>query len=195
MSYLPRRCLRLGFASVVLSGVITATSPAAAIDFEQTFRLVDEVQFGAAVHDPSTREEGSADIVGQIVSAPIVSARSGSAIADALLSPRLHLGASVNTDGRTNLAWAGFTWRWTLGDRFFLDGSLGGAWNDSPKRSTDRQLAMGCAVTFREALDIGWRMTDRVDLLVGVAHASHAGLCSDTNPGLTQFEAKLGYRF
>jgi hypothetical protein len=195
MGFSLRRSRSAARAGIVAAGLVGLVSPAAAIDFDRSFRLVDEVQFGAAVHDPSTREEGTVDVLGQVLSSPIVTARSGSAVVDALMAPRLHLGASLNTGRRTDLVWAGFTWRWKFDDRFFVDGSLGGAWNDSPKHSTTRQVAMGCAVTFREALDLGWRLTDRVDLLVGVAHASHAGLCSDTNPGLTQIQAKLGYRF
>jgi hypothetical protein len=169
--------------------------PAAAVDFDGSFRLVDEIRLGAAAHDPGTRESGTADVVGEVLSKPLWTVTDHGAFFDGLLSPRVHVGASINTARRTDLVYAGLTWHWKLDDRFFVEGLFGGAWNDSPQYSRPHHLAMGCSVTFHEGADLGWRIDDHWSVMAGVVHASHAGLCSDTNPGLTQFETKIGYRF
>lgn len=183
-----------GLASALLL-LLVGAAPATAVDFDGSFRLIDEVRLGAAAHDPGTREDGTVDVIGEVVSKPLWTVTGHSAVIDGLLSPRIHVGTSISTARRTDLVYAGFTWRWNLDERFFVEGLFGGAWNDSPQYSRKDHLAMGCSVTFHEGADLGWRITDRVSLLVGVMHASHAGLCGDTNPGLTQIETKIGYRF
>lgn len=188
--------IALGFAGLLSTAGTAADLPAApGARIESSFRLFDEVRVGVYAHNPSLDEKETVDVSGQILSSPINAFRTGKAWADALLNPRLHVGGMLNTEGLTSYAYAGFTWRAYVFDKLFVEGELGGAWNNSPDKVHHNRITIGCPVTFRESAGVGYQFTNNISLLANVEHISHANLCGDGNPGLTDFGVKLGYKF
>jgi lipid A 3-O-deacylase len=92
-----------------------------------------EVRVGATAHDPWSPERGSADFNGELLVGRIFTKP------DAWI-PRFHLGASINTGGKTSYGYAGFTWTFDLVDSVFIEGSFGGAVHNG---STGDQLSPG----------------------------------------------------
>jgi hypothetical protein len=159
-----------------------------------SWRLFDEARLGVFAHDPDSPEGGSADINGEILSSrlPLIDPSSNWA----WLSPRLHLGGTVNTVGDTSHAYAGLTWTADVTQRFFLEGSFGGAIHNGdtgPDAPLD-QSELGCSPLFRESGSIGYRVTSSWSVMASIEHLSNAGLC-DANRGLTNYGVRVGYRF
>lgn len=122
---------------------------------------------------------------------------------EAIFAPRPHLGASFNaSDTDTDQIYAGLTWEWPRSGPFFMDLALGltihnGMLDNSMitgKARIDRR-EFGCRVVFRQALDVGWRITKNHSLSVMLSHLSHAGLCGGENEGLNNAGVRYGYRF
>jgi hypothetical protein len=154
--------------------------------------FVSEIRLGVFAHDPWSPEKGSADINGEILSIKPFPGDSGWALA----IPRVHLGATVNTTGKTSTLYGGFTWSLDLTSKVFVEGSLGGALNNGSTGvyvPVDRN-ALGCNWSFRESASIGFRLTEQVSLMGTVEHYSNAGIC-DRNRGLTNVGIRLGYSF
>lgn len=151
-----------------------------------------ELRLGLAAHDPAGREQGTVDLkLGLLLPLPVLSeARStGPAL-------RAEIGASLNASGRTSHAHAGLNLAFDLAPRIFVEAGLGLALHDGRTRGhvpADRN-AMGCAVHFREAAGIGYRIDRHWSLIASVEHLSNAGLCR-RNRGLTSGGLSLGYRF
>ena len=110
---------------------------------------------------------------------------------EAIFSPRPHLGASFNaSETNTDLIYAGLTWEWPRSGPFFMDLALGltihnGMLDNSMitgKARFDRR-EFGCRVVFRQAFDVGWRITRRHSLSLMLVHHSHAGLCTEETRG------------
>lgn len=118
---------------------------------------------------------------------------SGAGMLDVLLRPRPMLGATVNTQGDTSLAYAGLTWTVPLlTDRLFAEASFGGAIHDGP---LDAQglASYGCSWAFRESVSLGISLGEGWQILGTVEHMSNADLCA-RNRGLTNAGVRLGYR-
>ncbi|MDH5749159.1 MAG: acyloxyacyl hydrolase [Rhodospirillales bacterium] len=121
----------------------------------------------------------------------------------ALWEPRPHIGTSFNTSlTNTDQIYAGLTWEWSPVSWFFVDLGLGltvhnGMLDNSMithKSRYDRR-EFGCRVLFREALDIGWRITPNHSLSLMWSHISHGGLCHEENEGMDNAGIRYGYRF
>ena len=154
--------------------------------------LLDEIRVGVLGHhvEPAGTENGT-DLNFEILfSRPAISY--GSHMADFVLKPRLHLGASINVDGNTSQAYAGFTWDIPLLERLSLELTLGGSWHDGP--SDGPGSAFGCPLNFRESASLAFAVMERWRIYGTVAHMSNAGLC-ERNSGLTSAGVRLGYLF
>jgi lipid A 3-O-deacylase len=77
-------------------------------------------------------------------------------------------------------------------DRLFAEVEFGGALNDSEKGQPGW---LGCPVTFRESGGLGFQITSNIDIVGSIEHVSHADLCGRTNPGLSSFGLRVGYKF
>ncbi len=119
-----------------------------------------------------------------------------------ILSPRPHLGVSINTVGDTSFLYLGLTWTWNITDALFLDLSFGGTihdgtihdgWLTSHEPDPDRRL-MGSRLLFRESLELGYRFLDHHSLSLMLDHMSNAGLV-DKNQGNDDVGLRYGYRF
>jgi lipid A 3-O-deacylase len=117
---------------------------------------------------------------------------------DALL-PRLHLGGTVNVDGRTSYAYAGALWTFNYARRGFAELSFGGLLHDGQLTGTDQRLArLGCRWLYEVGANLGYRLNDRTSLLLSFDHGSNGkdylSHCA-LNEGLDLLGLRLGYRF
>lgn len=155
--------------------------------------LISEIRLGVFAHDPGSPESGSADINGEILT-PKLLAPSDPILA--LLVPRLHIGGTVNTAGKTSSAYAGLTWTFDVTRQVFVEGSFGVAVHngDTGRLSSPNRAALGCSPLMRESGSIGYRLTSNWTVMATVEHMSNAGVCSE-NRGLTNYGVRLGYVF
>src|SRR6266700_3803414 len=125
----PHRSLtRLALRSLSIAWLVTAPLPAAA-----QLNIVDEVKAGILAHDVGFLghhlEKGPDVNLEMLFTPPDLLAVIG--------SPRPHIGADINTAGKTSDGYFGLTWGIMLiqslfnpGDGIFVNGSLGGAIHD-----------------------------------------------------------------
>lgn len=152
-----------------------------------------ELRLGVFAHDPWSPEKGGVDINAEGLTPRLFAL--GNPNFEPLV-PRLHAGTTLNTADKTSSLYAGFTWTLDLGEKFFVEGSLGGAVHNGKADSAfypDRS-ALGCSPLFREAASIGYRITPALSVMATVEHLSNGGLCSH-NRGLTNAGVRLGYSF
>lgn len=128
--------------------------------------------------------------------------------------PRVHLLAGINTNGGTDYLAAGLSWRFPIGERFYVEPGIGAAINDgkvnlpspsepglSPAERARRNLALqteldlGSRVTFEPEISFGWRATDRLSMELSWIHLSHAQLAGPQNPGLGDLGVRVVYRY
>lgn len=110
--------------------------------------------------------------------------------------PRLHVGATINTDDSPSHGYAGFTWTVDVTDWMFVEASFGGGVHngDTGSSAPPGESALGCSVLFRESASLGFRIDENWSVMGTIEHLSNAGLC-DANRGITEAGARLGYRF
>lgn len=118
----------------------------------------------------------------------------GNRIIQHFLTPRPHIGTSINLNGDTSQLYFGFTWDLRLTERIFFESSFGGAAHNGPHDGEEGESAFGCGLNFRESASLGYDISDRWNVLVTVDHMSNAGLC-DENRGLTNAGVRLGYKW
>jgi lipid A 3-O-deacylase len=170
--------------------LVAAGAPAEAQD---EYSLINEFRIGLFAHhvEPAGTEKGGLD-----VSAELLFRRHafsyGSRLADIVLRPRVHVGASINVNGDTSQLYSGLTWDIPLTERVSLEVTFGGSLHDG--QHTGEGSAFGCALNFRESASIGFALTQRWRLYGTVAHMSNAGFC-ERNSGLTSAGLRLGYVF
>lgn len=118
------------------------------------------------------------------------------------VQPRPTVGAMVNTAGATNQVYFGATWSWLLasnvinpGDGFTFGIFFGPGFNDgniAPPRPNHK--ALGSHVLFREALELGYRITPQYEISVYADHVSNAGFAR-YNQSLNELGGRFGIRF
>ena len=161
-----------------------------------SFQLVEELRGGVFGDDALGRERAAPMASIQALSSPVAFYSPSNPLLASLLAPRFEAGAMVNGFGLTSYAFAGLNWRTPQWGPLFGEVAFGGAVNDSTDdpRNMSR-IDLGCPVTFRESAGLGWRISDRIDIVASIEHISHANLCSSLNPGLTSVGIRVGYRF
>ena len=152
-----------------------------------------EWRLGVVDHDAGvfgrTKESG-VDITAELRFKPL---RGG--FWDALGSPRLHVGANISTAGDTNQFYSGLTWSWYFWGPLFASFDFGASIHDgslSSSKSDEKEL--GSRILFREALELGVRLTHRHSLAIRLDHSSNANL-ADNNEGIDTIGLVYGYRF
>jgi hypothetical protein len=110
--------------------------------------------------------------------------------------PRVHIGGSVNTAGKTSYLYAGLTWNYDITPALFVEASFGGAIHNGDTSPTPApgMSGLGCSPLFRESAAIGYRLNANWSVLVTIDHMSNAGLCAP-NSGLTNVGGKVSYRW
>jgi hypothetical protein len=160
-----------------------------------SFSPFDELRLGVFAHNPINDENAPVDASFEILTSPISFGSNANPWISAFINPRLDVGAMMNTGGRDSYGFAGLDWRFPLIDKLFFEGEFGGAVNNAPTRHEVDRVDLGCHETFRESGGFGYQITSNIDVVASVEHVSHADLCGHTNPGLTNFGLRLGYKF
>lgn len=169
-----------------------APAPVTVAMHQPALGFLSEARIGVFAHDPWSPESGSVDINAELLTVkPFVFGNGWD-----WAVPRFHVGASINTQGRTSNAYAGLTWSYDVTRALFVEASFGGAVNNGETGliiPVDRN-AVGCHASFRESASLGYHLTEQVSVLGTVEHFSNAGLC-DRNRGVTNVGVRLGYSF
>jgi lipid A 3-O-deacylase len=167
------------------------------------FRFVDEVRIGVLEHDTGLgggdTKEGGFDVGLELVTSPIDQL-------SLIGSPRAVFGLQVNSDGYTNMAYAGFLAQkdfaegvFSADDAFFIEGTVGVAYHDGAidvrLRPEDAEWkSHGSYWLFRTGFGAGYRFNERVSLTATFAHISNANL-AQPNQGANDVGLRLGVRF
>lgn len=154
------------------------------------FSFIEEIR-GGVFYDKHPDENGIL-VSPEVLSSQLPFYSGSNPFLAAFLKPRLIAGAMVSVEGRTSYAYTGVNWHVPIYDRLFAEVEFGGALNDSEKGQPGW---LGCPVTFRESGGLGVQITSNIDVVGSIEHVSHADLCGHTNPGLSSFGLRLGYKF
>src|SRR6476661_10888221 len=168
----PHRSLtRVALASLSIAWLVATPLPAAA-----QLKIVDEVKTGILAHDVGFlghHLEAGPDVnLEMLFTPPDVLALIG--------SPRPHIGADINTAGKTSDGYFGLTWGIMLiqnlfgaGDGIFANGSLGGALHDGNLDTAppDRKK-LGSRILFRESLELGYQINPVISVSAILDHIS-----------------------
>ncbi|MFN2099567.1 acyloxyacyl hydrolase [Altererythrobacter sp. MF3-039] len=156
----------------------------------------DEVYGGVYVHAVDTpftfdTQEGGADLQ--------VGYRFDGIEALAIIgSPEPYFFASANSDGDTNFAGVGLSWKAEIGPIYLRPG-LGLVIHDAPSfrvnTETGFRTDLGSRVLFEPELAIGTQLNDRLSIEASWVHISNAQLFNrDQNPGIDAMGIRLNYR-
>lgn len=157
--------------------------------------ILSEVKLGILQHDleflPVSREDGQAVNAEILFDSP--------RFLDVIWSPRPHLGGSVAFEGRTDQVYAGLTWTFRPFEGrlapLWFSAFGGGALHDGESRTVSpRRKSLGSPVLFRFGGEIGWDVTEHVNVSIHYSHISNAYI-ANPNEGLEQAGLRLGWRF
>ena len=163
----------------------------------EPMRLFNELRLGGFAHGFGNPERGTVDVKVEALTRRLNLVETTDPLWTAL-APRLHLGASINTAGRTSQGYLGLTWTYDVTAKIFVEGSLGGSVNDG-RTGYDgvtpyTRAKLGCHVLFRESASVGYRITESWSVMATVDHISNGTLCG-LNRGLNTVGLRLGYSF
>lgn len=175
---------------LVLSFAFSSLNAHAADQKNPSKPVISEVRLGLSAHGIGSREEGLTNVSGALLFQKV----SLGAAPESFLSPRPHIGFSASR--KTSAAYAGFTWTYDFAAPVFIELEFGGALNNGTARGSVAKgtNAMGCPLTFREGMNIGYRITPSVSVMLTGEHMSNANLCTG-NTGLTNVGLRIGYQF
>jgi hypothetical protein len=114
----------------------------------------------------------------------------------AIGSPSPYAFASVSTEGATNFAAVGLSWK--IGGRVYLRPGIGLAVHDRSSNVVHGNLRgdFGSRILFEPELGLGLRIDERWSAEASWVHMSHAGLFnSRQNPGIDNLGVRVNYRF
>jgi lipid A 3-O-deacylase len=188
-----RLLLAVGVAALALPGLAKADA----------YGFLDEARIGVYEHDASVfghQKETGADVgVEFLFDSPRFLTIIG--------SPRPIIGGLANTSGETSQAYAGLTWTWDFvhnvlraGDAFYVEGTLGGGWNDGlinvngNSAEAEKRKSLGSNILFREDVDIGYRITPTYSVALSYNHISNADL-GVRNEGINDIGVRFGIKF
>ncbi len=155
---------------------------------------VSEVRVGVLLHDQALffheRKEKGEDLNLEALFDP-----PPWKVIKAVLSPRPHVGVSINNKGETSQLYGGLTWEWRPFRNAFIDASLGLSLHDGDLQSSRRDLeSLGLRVLFRESIEVGYRFYGRHGVSFVMDHISNAGIARE-NRGISSMGIRYGYRF
>ncbi|WP_319412830.1 acyloxyacyl hydrolase [uncultured Cohaesibacter sp.] len=188
--------------AALISALMLATSAAAATaaDYGSSSSaygnsdFLSELRMGVMSHDVTRREDGTVDLQAEVLFNAFGTLSDDASVWQRFLTPRPHIGASMNTDGKTSYGYAGFSWLFPVYGPVFIEGSFGGMIHDGKLNNVDpNREPLGTRALFRETGSIGVDL-ERVRVMLTVEHSSNAGL-GNWNHGLTNVGARVGYKF
>lgn len=119
-----------------------------------------------------------------------------------MVQPRPTLGGEFNTSGFTNQYYFGATWTWQLASNVLKpdDGItfgyfFGPAFNDGHIVTSKANFkSLGSNVLFREAFELGYRVTPIFQISAFLDHVSNGGFAKQ-NQSINDFGGRVGIRF
>jgi hypothetical protein len=171
-------------------------SAAAAVAFAvlASSASAQEVFGGLAAHDVDTPLNKGGFEDGLAVQAGVRGKRISGL--KAIGAPSPYAFASVSTDGGTNFAAIGLSWK--IGGRVFLRPGIGLAVHDRSSHVVYGNLRgdFGSRILFEPELGLGIRIDHRWSAEASWVHMSHGGLFnSRQNPGMDNIGVRVNYRF
>jgi lipid A 3-O-deacylase len=157
--------------------------------------IFQEIRVGAFAHNPNHNENAPVDLSVETLSSNLPFSDFSNPYVNWFLSPRIALGAMINTGGQTSYVFGSFNWRIPIYKMVFFEGELGGALNNSSDWKGPIRVDTGCTADFRESGGFGLQLTANWDVILSVEHISHASFCTSKNPGITDFGVRVGYKF
>ena len=109
--------------------------------------------------------------------------------------PSPYVLVSISTEGGTNLAAAGLSWK--IGRKVYLRPGIGLAVHDRSSNIVYGNLRgdFGSRILFEPELGLGVQVSDRVSVEASWIHVSHAGLFNGgQNPGMDNIGLRLNFR-
>ncbi len=161
--------------------------------------LIDEIRFGLYQHDTGligTQKEHGVDSELEFLSHALTSL-------SLIGSPRIVVGGVVNSAGQTDQAYIGLDAQWhfvhgviTPDDSFFLEGNVGGSWNDGKTDVIGTPLEQhwkshGSHYLIRSGIDLGYSLNSNWSIAISFNHISNAGLAS-RNEGMNDLGLRVG---
>ena len=184
-------------AALISALMLTCAAGAAnAADYSTSgdMGFLSELRMGVMAHDATRREDGTVDLQAEVLFNAFGTPSENASVWERFLAPRPHIGASLNTDGKTSYGYAGFSWLFPVYGPVFVEGSFGGMVHDGKLNNTDPDREpLGTRALFHESASIGLDY-DRIRVMLTVEHSSNAGL-GNWNHGLTNVGARVGYKF
>ena len=116
---------------------------------------------------------------------------------DTFLAAYPAVGMELNDSGFTNFLYAGLAWEGSFFDTIIWELFFGGSVHDGKLTFIDKnRRALGSRFLFREAIALGFEITDRVTFTIIYDHYSHSGTDESlSNQGNDNTGVRLGYYF
>lgn len=167
------------------------------------FRFLDEVRVGVLEHDTSfgggDNKEDGYDVGVELLTSPI-------GALSWVGSPRAVFGLQVNSEGYTNMAYAGILAQKTIvdglasdSDAIYIEGTVGIAYHDGAidvrARPEDAEWkSHGSYWLIRSGFGVGYRFNETYSLTATFSHISNANL-AQPNQGSNDLGLRFGMRF
>ena len=118
------------------------------------------------------------------------------------VQPRFTVGGEGNTSGFTSQVYFGATWTWQLASNLIRrdDGLTFGIFfgpsfnNGRISSSAPDRKSLGSNILFREAFEIGYRITPDIQISAILDHVSNGGLAKQ-NQSINDVGGRIGFRF
>ncbi len=150
----------------------------------------DRIRVGVSAHGVGPKENSTFDLNGELVTGKLYTGDP-----NASSTPALHVGANLNSGGKTSTLYGGATFTGPLGNQIYWEGDIGPAIHTETSDKANHANLGNCSVTFRGQGLIGFQVTQQVDVATGVEHYNSMGMCGADHAGLTNVVAKVGYKF
>ena len=119
-----------------------------------------------------------------------------------MVQPRPTIGGEFNTSGFTNQYYFGATWTWQLASNVVMPGDgvtfgyfFGPSFNDGDIiGKAPNKKSLGANVLFREAFELGYRITPVYTVSGFLDHVSNGGLAKQ-NQSINDVGVRFGFRF
>ena len=193
-----------GWLAPVLVAAAALLAPAMAQAQNLTY---SEVKLGVLAHDVHFLggKEGGVDLNPELIfQSPISDAWAAGVpwYLRWMVQPRPTIGGEFNTSGFTNQAYFGATWTWQLANNVVMPGDgvtfgyfFGPSFNDGDIiGKAPNKKSLGANVLFREAFELGYRITPIYQISGFLDHVSNGGLAKQ-NQSINDVGVRFGFRF
>ena len=108
--------------------------------------------------------------------------------------PSPYVFGSVNTEGNTNFAAAGLSWK--MGREVYVRPGIGLAIHDGPDEFVpgSDQIYFGSRILFEPEVAVGVELSPSASIEASWVHLSHGQIFADENPGMDSFGIRLNWK-